>query len=417
MIVLRVCPLMYAHNAPDSLIAAPLFSGGIDSDTVMTGAAPAVPGTNLVSASAVPVTTISPNTAVTNWSSAPITDWPSTPTSFQKREALATLSKRCPLVNEDVILIALEELNFDVDSAADLLLGVDMDDAMSAFLVKVFPQVPHLVITDRIAKCYGRYFETFSSLVKEFHPYWDPRPPGLPSALTLSPPAPTSYRPDFRSDGLVKSEKESAWWSTLANTVRWQVSDPSPDNHTWSTVVSACMLSPTSYSPRLADLAGRLAGPDCASAISTLVLLPAYTAMIDLAAHDTQQDICIRIVHVLATHGMASPGAVAWLHECASTDRELQLSLLSSLPLYFKLSSSIWSTRNTVLFAYRAEAALPRPERVVIDVDAPSVVSSLREPDDVSEALAPVSPSVSCITRTSTGSRSKKPIPYPSSKH
>src|SRR5258706_16109785 len=97
------------------------------------------------------------------------------------------------------------------------------------------------------------------------------------------------------------------------------------------------MLSPVSYSPRLADLAGRLAGPDCSSALSTLVLLPAYTAMIYLAAHDTQRGICTKIVHVLATHGMASPGAVAWLYECASTDPSLQLSLLSSLPLYFKL--------------------------------------------------------------------------------
>src|SRR5258706_4073683 len=249
-------------TSPNSYIAAPLFSGGFDPDTIMTGAAPAIPSAPLVSASDVTVATISPNTAITNWSSAPITDWPSTPTSFQKREALATLSKRCPLVNEDVILIALEELNFDVDSAADLLLGINMDDAMTAFLVKVFPQVPCQIIIDRIAACYGRYFETFSSLVKEFHPYWNPRPLGLPSALTLSPP--TSYCPDFKSDGYVESERESTWWSTLANTVRWQVSDPSPDNHTWSTVVAACMLSLTSYSPPLANLAAKLAGPDCA---------------------------------------------------------------------------------------------------------------------------------------------------------
>src|SRR5258706_14290681 len=132
-------------------------------------------------AAVVPVPTISPNTAVTSWSSAPITDWPSTPASFQKREALATLSKRCPLIHEDVLRDALEELNFDVDGATDLLLGVDMDEAMSDFLLKVFPQVHRQVITDRIAACFGRYFETFSSLVKEFHPYWNPRPSGLPS--------------------------------------------------------------------------------------------------------------------------------------------------------------------------------------------------------------------------------------------
>src|SRR5258706_15737277 len=93
---------------------------------------------------------VSPNTAITNWSSAPITDWPATPTSFQRREALATLSKRCPCINEDVLIIALEEHNFVVEDAADLLLGIDMDDALSAFLVKVFPKVPRAIIDDRV---------------------------------------------------------------------------------------------------------------------------------------------------------------------------------------------------------------------------------------------------------------------------
>src|SRR5258706_16238676 len=89
---------------------------------------------------------------------------------------------------------------------------------------------------------------------------------------------------------------------------------------------------------------------------------------------------------------------------------------MTSLPLYFKLSSSIWSTRNMVLYAYRAEAALPRPGRVIIDVDAPSLPSVSGAPDDESVALAPVSPSVSRATRTSIGSHSKKPAPYPPSK-
>src|SRR5258706_13770398 len=65
-------------------------------------------------------------TAITNWSSAPITDWPATPSSYQKREALATLSLHCPHVNEDVLIIALEEHNFVVEDATNLLLGVGM---------------------------------------------------------------------------------------------------------------------------------------------------------------------------------------------------------------------------------------------------------------------------------------------------
>src|SRR5258706_2720917 len=225
----------------------------------------------------------SQNMAITNWSSAPITDWPATPSSHQKTEVLATLSKCCPHVNEDVLIITLEEHNFVVEDATDLLLGVSMDDAMSAFLVKVFPKVHRSIIDDRLSNCYGRYLETFVSLVKEFHPYWNPHPHALPSALSLSPPA--AYRPDFTSDRSTDMDKESDWWSTLASTVRWQVSAPSPDNNTWTTVMKACMLSPKSYSPRLADLASKLIGPEGRDAFSALMILPAYTTMVDLASN------------------------------------------------------------------------------------------------------------------------------------
>src|SRR5258706_11100391 len=119
---------------PDSFTAQVLPSGGVDTDMFVGGA--------------IPIATTSQNTALTNWSSAPITDWPATPSSFQKREALATLSKRCPHVNEDMLLIALEEHNFVVEDATNLLLGVGMDDALSAFLVKVFPKVPRSIIDD-----------------------------------------------------------------------------------------------------------------------------------------------------------------------------------------------------------------------------------------------------------------------------
>src|SRR5258706_7996538 len=385
---------------PNFFTAQNLPSGGV------------VPG--VLMESTYPITTTSQNMAITNWSSAPITDWPATPSSFQMREALATLSKHCPHVNEDMLIITLEEHNFVVDDATDLLLGIGMDDAMSAFLVKVFPKVPHSIIDDRLSNCYGHYLETFASLVREFHPYWNPHLLTLPSAMSLSPP--TVYRPDFTSDGSTEMDKESDWWSTLASTVRWQVSTPSPDNNTWTTVMKACMLSLRSYSPRLADLASKLIGPESKDAFSTLMILPAYTTLVDLASNVAYQDVCANIVHVLTTYSMASPGAVAWIYECASSNLDMLSSLSSSIPLYHKLSSSIWASQNTALYAYRAEAAAPRSGQLFIDVDVSSIVSTSGALDDTSIALAPVSPSISRVTRTSAGSKSKKPVPYPSSK-
>ena len=206
----------------------------------------------------------SPETVLTAWSSTPITDWPATPTSYTRREALLKLSKLCPKVNEDILLLALEEHDFVVNDAAELLTGVGSDDAMTSFLVKVFPGVSKPTIDDEVAKCYGRYMEVFSKMVMKYHSYWKPHPDPTTSALSLSPP--TRYHPDFRADGHKEEVKESEWWRTLADTVRWQVTPPVPDNDTWSTVISACHLTQKSYSPRLAGLIGSLSGPDSTQA-------------------------------------------------------------------------------------------------------------------------------------------------------
>src|SRR5258706_7755423 len=198
---------------PNFFVALSLPSGG-DNDHLMEDVVNRITSSSTLPA---PGDLVPPgasqHTTFTNWSSAPITDWPATPSSHQKREALAALSKCCPHINEDVLIIALEEHNFVVEDATDLLLGVGMDDAMSAFLVQVFPKVPRSIIDNRLSNCYSRYLDMFSSLVKEFHPYWNPHPHALPSAISLSPPA--VYQPDFASDGSTEMDKESDWWSTL----------------------------------------------------------------------------------------------------------------------------------------------------------------------------------------------------------
>ena len=137
----------------------------------------------------------SPETVLTAWSSAPVTDWPVTPTSYTQREALLKLSKLCPKVNEDVLLLALEEHNFVVNDAAELLTGVGSDNAVTSFLVKVFPGVPRQTIDEEVARCYRRYMEVFSMMVMKYHSYWKPHPDPTTSALSLSPP--TCYCPDF----------------------------------------------------------------------------------------------------------------------------------------------------------------------------------------------------------------------------
>ena len=355
---------------------------------------------------------VSPETAITAWSSAPITDWPATPTSYTRREALLKLSKLCPKVNEDILLLALEEHDFVVNDAAELLAGVGSDDAVTSFLVKVFPGVPREEIDTEVAKCYGRYMEVFSKMVMKYHSYWKPHPDPTTSALSLSPPP--RYRPDFRADGYEEETKESEWWQTLADTVRWQVTPPVPNNDTWMTVISACRLTQKSYSPRLAGLVGSLAGPDSAQALDALKVLPAYSDMIDLASSASHwRDVCLGIVIVLATQGVAAPGAVAWAFEQATANPAETFVLNNAVRTYGKTSSTVWLARNKAMFTFR-EKSFGEPIAPILVED-----EDINQLDGSSAVDVPVSPTISRITRTSAGSKKKgKEVqsPYPVSR-
>ena len=356
-------------------------------------------------------TNISPDTAVTNWSSAPVTDWPATPTSYARRDALTRISKIFPRSNEDILLLALEEHDFNVDDAVDLLAGTGMDDSMTTFLVRVFPGVNRSVIDQEISDCYGRYLHVFSRMVMKYHAYWKPHPDPTTSALSLSPPA--KYRPDFLADGSEEEAVEAAWWKTLADTVRWQVQPPPPDELTWRTIVSACHLTHKSWSPRLAGMVDNLSGPDHARAMSGLNTLPAYSLMVDLASNDSHRALCLSTVTALATNGIAAPGALAWAFEMSSGDPAENFVIRHAASTYSKTSSTIWLARNKAMLAHREKSFNSAADRVLIDVDADDAQ------DGFSARDVPVSPTVSRVTRTSAGTKAKAAktsSPYPVAK-
>ena len=295
---------------------------------------------------------------------------------------------------------------------SDLNADVGSDDAMTSFLVKVFPRVSRPTIDDEVAKCYGRYMEVFSKMVMKYHSYWKPHPDPTTSALSLSPP--TRYHPDFQADGHEEEVKESEWWRTLADTVRWQVTPPVPNNDTWSTVISACHITQKSYSPRLAGLIGSLSGPDSTQALDALKVLPAYSEMIDLASSASHwRDVCLGIVLILTTHGIAAPGAVAWAFEQASTNPAETFVMSNAVRTYGKTSSTVWLARNKAMFAFREKSFGEPIAPILVDDE------DVDKQDDYSAVDVPASPTVSRVTKTSVGSKKKgKEVlsPYPSSR-
>ena len=365
---------------------------------------------------------ISPSQDIANSSSAPITDWPGTPSTSTKREALASFVKSFPDINEDILLLILEEFNYDSTLAWDTIILPANRDAAIDSLYDAFPHVPRSVVNTAWSERPGQYINVFHSLVLVHHPLWRPRTP-VTSALTLSPPP--AAPPVFIADGYIEVEKETDWWKSLVNTARWQVTDPEPDSNTWRMVSDACRITERSYSPRLASLVTELLSDAWKGPLAELSILPAYAVLCDLAGDVMLRVHCRNIVSVLASHGMVAPGAIAWAFEVSQHDPDPFRGLRDSISLYGKYSSAIWSSRNKSLLAYHASMEGPRPGAEVLDVDASSAgptspaLTRHTAPSAIEDASLielPVSPSVSRATRTSAGSRLKPKIPYPPSK-
>ena len=225
-------------------------------------------------------------------------------------------------------------------------------------------------------------------MVMKYHSYWKPHPDPTTSALSLSPPP--RYRPDFRADGHEEEKKESDWWRTLADTVRWQVTPPVPGNNTWSTIISACYLTQKSYSPRLAGLIGSLAGPDLDRALDTLKVLPAYADMVDLASSASHwRDVCLRVVVVLATQGIVAPGAVAWAFEQASSSLAEKYVLSNAVRTYSKTSSTVWLARNKAMFAFQEKSFGEPVDPILVDDE------DADKQEGASAIEVPISPTIS----------------------
>ena len=142
-------------------------------------------------------------------------------------------------------------------------------------------------------------------------------------------------------------------------------------------------------------------------------MLLAYSEMIDLASSASHwRDVCLGIVLILTTHGIAAPGAVAWAFEQASTNPAETFVMNNAVRTYGKTSSTVWLARNRAMFAFQEKSFGEPVAPILVDDE------DVDKQDDYSAIDVPASPTVSRVTKTSVGSRKKgKEIlsPYPSS--
>ena len=181
-------------------------------------------------------------------------------------------------------------------------------------------------------------------------------------------------------------------------------------------------------------MVSQLSGPDHARALSGLKTLPAYSLMVDLASNESHRELCLSIVTALATNGVAAPGALAWAFEMSSEDPAENFVIRHAASTYGKTSSTIWLARNKAMLAHREKSFNAPGDPILID-DAeedgreksfnqiPGCVTIDVDADDEHDGFSvkdvPASPTVSRVTRTSAGAKTKATkvsSPYPVAK-
>ena len=156
-----------------------------------------------------------------------------------------------------------------------------------------------------------------------------------------------------------------------------------------------------------------LSGPDHNRALAALKVLPAYSIMVDLATNGSHRALCLSTVTALATNGVAAPGAIAWACEMSSSDPAENFVLRHAASTYSKTSSTIWVARNKAMLAHRVKSFDNVQGHIMVDVDTDE------EHDGFSAKDVPASPTVSRVTRTSAGAKTKATkasSPYPVAK-
>ena len=112
--------------------------------------------------------------------------------------------------------------------------------------------------------------------------------------------------------------------------------------------------------------------------------------MIDLASSASHwHKVCLQVVVVLATQGIAAPGAIAWAFEQASDNLAEKYMLNNAVRTYSKTSSTVWLARNKAMFAFREKSFREPVAPIMVDD------KDVGKQDGASAIEVPVLPTVS----------------------
>ena len=294
-------------------------------------------------------------------------NWPSSQEeNIQLAKLIATLSEAVPWIQEDMVVEAVTLHKGQYDQALTWLQDIQRGHGDRATLSHAFPDAPprELGAALKEAHASGLGFRgAYYALRKSYASSWTPTlagPNPTPNALEDMETDDKEYfgiDADYQGFSQSHSSYEANWWTSTSASRAHLLGADSPYTELWTAVSRVCMgrhnLFPRTFG-RLMTLGSRFTDKrNYYLSYNWLSSLPSYRRVRDYVLEHSNQPAVAEIIRVHIVAGIAPPGAIAWLANYASEDRDTFSHYMGSLRLFEPKFQVVWKMRNQALHQWR----------------------------------------------------------------
>ena len=294
-------------------------------------------------------------------------NWPSSQEeNLQLAKLVATLSEAVPWIQEDMVVEAVTLHKGQYDQALLWLQDIHRGHGDRATLSHAFPSAPPRELSTALKKAHASGFGfrgAYYALLKSYTSSWTPTlagPNPTPSALGDMETDDKEYfgiDADYQGFSQSHSSYEANWWTSTSASRAHLLGADSPYAELWTAVSRVCMgrhnLFPRTLG-RIRTLGSRFTDKrNFYLSYNWLSSLPSYRRVRDYVLEHSNEPAVAEIIRAHLVAGIASPGAIAWLANYASDDRDAFSHYMGSLGMFEPKFHVVWKMRNQALHQWR----------------------------------------------------------------
>ena len=356
-------------------------------------------------------------------------DWPSSQeeTDYLYKHVSA-LSVAIPHIQEDMLVEAVTLHRGNYDHALEWLQDIHRGHGDRATLSHAFPDAPPRELNNalRRSRASGLGFRgAYHALLKYYPSTWTPTlagpnpAPGAMGDMDTDDAEFFDLDEDYQGLSQSHSSYEANWWSSTSVSRAHLLGADSPHHDLWTAVSRVCMGRHNLFPRTL----GRIRSLGCFYtdkrsyylARNWLGFLPSYRKVRDYVLEHSNHEAVAAIIHAHIEAGIASPGAIAWLANYSSGNRDAYKHYMMNLGLFEEKFKVVWKMRNQALHQWRQVQILAKktpsrssghPSRaatiVIEDSDDDAAIGSQAGPADSSIGASRTSRAPASVRTAST---------------